>query len=198
MADKKNKSDYPRHTVRLPGEYTERIDELQKLFQCNKSVIFRMGIDALLEQNRAMEFVGAVAFDGDAETVAKKWAVFEALRCGKGIVMSAREAKTTPRTVRDWLQNDPNFLEWAQDAKDESVEMAEYVVHHKAVNENHLGAAFGVLNAKHSQYGMVKAGFVVAKIKKFNKDVVLPLVAKYLSRDQLGKFAGELRQRTPD
>lgn len=195
MASQSSK-DYPRHSVRLPGEYTDKIAHLQKLHQCNKSVIFRMGLDALMREHQVIA-VETAGFSGDEETVEMKWKVVEALRCGKGMVMSAREAGTTRKTVYSWLADDPLFAEFAQDAKDESIELVEHVVWHKGKEEQNLNACYGILNAKHAQYGMVKAGFVEAKIRKFLKEKVLPLVERYIPRDQAGKFAGELRQLAP-
>lgn len=187
MAPKKTEKP---HSVRLPADYTEKIAALVERFKVTKSMVFRMGIDALSE---SVQKPSEVKLEGSKGIRDKKWIIIDELLKGKGPCMAARTAETTRRTLKHWMTTDPLFAELAHDARDESVEMVEHVVWHKAANEKNLNACYGVLNARHEQYGLVKSGYVEAQLKKLIEGRVIPAVQRYLSRDDMESLGLELR-----
>jgi predicted transcriptional regulator len=183
-----------KHSVHLSSDQAELLDQLTEHFQTTKSGVFRMALEQLAETVKP-EAECLYKFAGNDDLVAKKRFVVRGIEKGKGLVMIARELGVTRRTIHRWLADDPDFKEAAQDGKDLSIELVEYVLFRAALVDKKLNASFGVLNAKHAQYGMVKAGFVSQKIKQFLRKQVVPEIEVFVARDKLGELVKRLREK---
>lgn len=177
--------------MRLPDAYTARVEELLEYYGCTKSVLFRMGLDALwYKYNQPDE---ELAFEGDPETVEKKWLAVRCFAEQKGPAMTARELGVTRKTIAFWMETDELFREAAQSARAEAIEVIEHLIHRKAKQEENLTAGFGFLNAKHEHWGLMKQGFVDKQVRRVIESQVIPIVQRYLSGRDLESLGRELR-----
>ncbi len=161
-------------------------------YECSKSTLFRMGLDALwYKYNQPAD---ELAFEGDADTVEKKWMVVECFAEQKGPAMAAREVNVTRKTIYFWMETDDVFREAAQSARAEAIEIVEHLMWRKAAREENLNAGFGILNAKHEHWGLMKQGFVDKQVRRVVESQVIPIVQRYLSGRDMESLGRELRQ----
>jgi hypothetical protein len=177
--------------VRLPNAYTARVEEMLDHYGCTKSTLFRMGLDALWYKYNSPP--DEIAFEGDADTQEMKWTVVRCFAEQKGPAMAAREAKTTRATITHWMKTDKLFAEVAHDARAEAIEIIEHLMWRKGAKEENLTAAFGLLNAKHEHWGLMKQGFVDKQVRRVVESQVIPLVQRYLSGRDMESLGRELR-----
>ncbi len=150
-----------------------------------------MGLDALWYKYNQPE--AELRFAGDAETIEKKWLAVECFAEQKGPAMTAREIGVTRKTIVFWMETDELFREAAQSARAEAIEIVEHLMWRKAVREENLNAGFGILNAKHEHWGLMKAGFVDKQVKRVVESQVIPVVQRYLSGRDMESLGRELR-----
>lgn len=177
-------------SVRLPEETKRRMEAVQALLDATPSVVVRMGIEAL--HNSLIVEQPEVAFSGPPETVAAKWVIVKAHASHKGLAIASEEAGVTRETAQFWLDTDPVFEQFVQAAWDKSIELADYKLWHIGYNEENIKALFGILNAQHPDYGMVKQEYIQGKVRQMLEKEILPLVTARLSRDDLASLRREL------
>lgn len=177
--------------MRLPNVYTERVEELLEHYGCSKSTLFRMGLDALWYRYNQPET--ELKFEGDADTIERKWEVVRCFAEQKGPAMAAREAGVTRKTIEFWMSTDQLFREAARDARAEAIEIVEHLIWRKAAREENLTAGFGLLNAKHEHWGLMKQGFVDKQVRRVIESQVIPIVQRYLSGRDMESLGRELR-----
>lgn len=177
--------------MRLPNAYTGRVEEMLVYYGCTKSELFRMGLDSLWYKYNQPE--DEIQFAGTAEEVEKKWLAVECFAEQKGPAMTAREIGVTRKTIVFWMDTDELFREAAQSARAEAIEIVEHLMWRKAAREENLSAGFGLLNAKHEHWGLMKQGYIDKQVRRIIESQVIPIVQRYLRGADLESVGRELR-----
>lgn len=190
------KSEGPVLSVRITEDADYLLDVCQKTLSVNRSTAVRMAIESLHSSLGIVDPENApAAFLGSPEVVAQKWKIVECFRQRKGECMAAREARTTRRTINFWMAQDPVFLEFCQDAWDETIEMADQKLWHQGHNEGNTKALFGTLNAHHESFGMLRRQYIEDRVRSIVEKDILPVVAARLSTADMDSIKRQLSGR---
>lgn len=179
--------------VKVTPEQAAELKTLAKIHRCTVPELFRRGIPVLKQSALALQ--AGVNSDlvllGDDLTVKAKQQALEAFRQLKGPARAAKAGGVTLRTIRYWVESDPVFRQMAEEGAALAVELVEGQLV-KLAHKGNLSAIFGVLNAKHPDYGQIRPHMMLRYLKPLF-EIVVKRVATYLRPADLDRFAAELR-----
>ena len=131
-----------------------------------------------------------MTISGDENTVQAKAKAIEGRRNMLGWALTAKHAGVTYRTLKFWLDTDPVFRELAEEAQAQSVAVAETWLIKKA-REGHVSAIFGVLNAKHPDYGMIRTQLLNQVLNPLLARII-EVARRFIQPADLQRFAQEI------
>lgn len=179
--------------VKVTPEQEAELKTLAEVHRCSVPEVLRRGIPALRQAALAIQAgVNAdLVLAGDELTVTAKQKALQAFQQLKGPARAAKAAGVTLRTLRYWVETDPVFRQMAEEGASLAVEIVEGQLV-KLARKGNLSAIFGVLNAKHPDYGQIRPHMMLRYLKPLF-EIVVRRVATYLRPADLDRFAHELR-----
>ena len=174
-----------------PDEYAY-VKEMAELINSSVAEVMRRALPAAKQAILAsMAGVNQVlCLSGDNITVSAKNQAIAAFCEGKGPALAARAAGITLQTIRVWLKDDPIFAQLAQENSYQAVEEIETCLY-KAAKKGNVSAMFGVLNAKHDQYGMLRPDMLRPMTDKI-AEMVNRVARTYVSVTDHESFSREI------
>ena len=181
-----------RFTVILSEEEFAGAEEMAGLINSSIAEVIRRSLPVARREILASK-AGVnqeLCLSGDNLTVTAKNQAIAAFSDGKGPALAAREAGITLRTIRVWLKDDPVFAQLAQENSYQAVEEIETCLY-KAAKKGNVSAMFGVLNAKHDQYGMLRPDMLRPMTDKI-AEMVNRVARTYVSIADYESFSREI------
>lgn len=153
------------------------------------SDLFRRAIDALEEQ-LAREMTGLETLElqmsGDPDILAKKQLAIKAFGYLANVPLVAERVGVTSRTIYYWLESDAVFNQLAEEAQARTVGMVEGALFKKAM-DGHVSAMFGILNARHPDYGQIRNQMIQVHLAGV-VDAILNVAHRFVPSDAWDRF----------
>lgn len=167
----------------------KELQGIAKVLKCSIPEVLRRGVAAMRQHSLAIQAgVGAdQLLAGDALTIQAKQKFIQAVGELKGEALAAKDAGVSLRTVRAWYTSDEVFREMISDANAEGVEDIEQCLVAQA-KKGQIAAIFGVLNAKHPDYGQIRTQLLQRVLGPL-LDQVIRVAAQFLQPADLQRFA---------
>lgn len=184
--------------VQVTPEQKQELEEIARIHRCTVPEVLRRGIPAMKQVALAIQ-AGAtddLVLSGDELTVKAKQKAIQAFRHRKGPAHAAKAAGVTMRTISYWATSDPVFKQLAEEGAALAVEQVEALLY-KQAKKGIIPAIFGILNAKHPDYGQVRPQMMARYLGALFK-IVVNRVATFVRPGDLDRFAAELRSDFDD
>jgi hypothetical protein len=177
-----------RQTVDLDPADFALLVKLAEQLQCTKAEVFRRGF-RLLQAQDVKALPPELTMQGDADTIRAKQLAIEAFRVCGTVAVAASRANVTVRTIQHWSQTDEVFRELANEAQALAIGLVKAKMFEDAIGGN-TSAQFGILNAHDPHFGQIRTAMLQKVIEPL-LDAVVENARRYLSDDQLERFASE-------
>lgn len=176
-------------TVRLNEEEQVIVRELAESLGCSQGELFRRGLPAVRQQ-MLLALAGdntVIEMLGDKQTLDAKNKIIKRLRWLDPEAIAVNKAGILRRTFALWLQADAVFRMLCEEAQAIGIGMAERWLVREARNGK-IAAIFGLLNAKHPDYGVIRRQLIDRVLSPFVQKV-LNVASEFLHSDALDAFS---------
>lgn len=176
----------------LSEEEHEDLCHIADQLGCSVAEVLRRGIGPMRQAAIAHQagVMNDLVLSGDPEVVAAKWKAIEARRNLYGWALCAKAAGVTYKTLKFWIAEDPVFRDLVEEAQAQGNDIAETWLVKKA-KEGNVSAIFGILNAKHPDYGMIRTQ-VLNQILTPLLTRIIEAARRFLQPADLQRFAEEI------
>lgn len=176
-------------TVRLNEEEQTIVKDLAEAMGCSQGELFRRCLPAVRQQT-LLALAGdntVIEMLGDKQTLEAKQKIVKRLRWLDPEAIACSKAGVLRRTFAIWLQADAVFRMLCEEAQAIGIGMAERWLVREA-RAGKIAAIFGLLNAKHPDYGVIRRQLIDRVLSPFVQKV-LDVAAEFLSSDALDTFS---------